>query len=311
MNLLRRVVLILAVLLILTVPGVYPQGSADTPTLEQARALMMAQDYTEAAAAYEKIVTADPQNAAAWMQLGSLRHMQKDYPGALEAWERAEALGYALPQTRYNLACAAALSGNSDAAFKWLEKADDAGFGNTKLLESDSDLNSLRDDPRFKEVTRAAERNARPCEYDPRYSQFDFWVGDWAVFGPSERRVGTSHVSKILNGCTLLEEWSSPYGVDGKSINYYDPHANKWYQTWISASGDILRYEGKLVGGAMHFEGKGVNLDGSTELSRMTFTPLEDGEVRQFIERSTDNGATWSVFFDGTYVPATARLGEK
>jgi hypothetical protein len=99
--------------------------------------------------------------------------------------------------------------------------------------------------------------------------------------------------------------------VDGKSINYYDPHANKWYQTWISASGDILRYEGKLVGGAMHFEGKGVNLDGSTELSRMTFTPLEDGEVRQFIERSTDNGATWSVFFDGTYVPATARLGEK
>jgi hypothetical protein len=245
------------------------------------------------------------------MQLGSLRHMQKDYPGALKAWSKAEALGYALPQTRYNLACAAALTGNTDAAFKWLEKANDAGFGNTKLLESDSDLNSLRKDPRFKAIAEAAERNARPCEYDPKHSQFDFWVGDWAVFGPSGQRVGTSHVSKILSGCTLLEEWSSPYGLDGKSINFYDPHADKWYQTWVSASGNILRYEGKLVDGAMHFEGQGVNVDGSTELSRMTFTPLEDGKVRQFIERSTDNGATWSVYFDGTYVPDTTTLGEK
>ena len=37
---------------------------------------------------------------------------------------------------------------------------------------------------------------------------------------------------------------------------------------------------------------------------RMTFTPRDDGSVRQFLEESTDGGKTWSVWFDGRYLPA-------
>ncbi len=36
----------------------------------------------------------------------------------------------------------------------------------------------------------------------------------------------------------------------------------------------------------------------------MTFTPQEDGSVRQFLEESSDGGETFSVWFDGRYVPA-------
>ena len=46
-----------------------------------------------------------------------------------------------------------------------------------------------------------------------------------------------------------------------------------------------------------------VQRDGSRIRSRMTLTPLEGGRVRQLIEQSSDEGATWTVWFDGTYVP--------
>jgi hypothetical protein len=35
---------------------------------------------------------------------------------------------------------------------------------------------------------------------------------------------------------------------------------------------------------------------------RITWTPLPEGRVRQFWENSRDEGKTWSVAFDGTYV---------
>jgi hypothetical protein len=52
----------------------------------------------------------------------------------------------------------------------------------------------------------------------------------------------------------------------------------------------------------MRFEGEHVKLDGTRTLQRATFTPGEEGTVRQFIEASSDGGETWNVYFDGTYV---------
>ena len=38
-------------------------------------------------------------------------------------------------------------------------------------------------------------------------------------------------------------------------------------------------------------------------LHRITWEPLESGEVRQTWDRSTDGGDTWSNLFDGLYAP--------
>ena len=62
-----------------------------------------------------------------------------------------------------------------------------------------------------------------------------------------------------------------------------------------------MDYRGSLVQGAMRFEGLNVRPDGTTSLMRMSFTPLDDGRVRQFIEESRDGGATWATWFDGYY----------
>ncbi len=51
----------------------------------------------------------------------------------------------------------------------------------------------------------------------------------------------------------------------------------------------------------MHFEGDHHYPGGNHELFRMTFTPRDDGSVRQFIEQSKDEGKTWYVWFDGIY----------
>ncbi len=43
---------------------------------------------------------------------------------------------------------------------------------------------------------------------------------------------------------------------------------------------------------------------------RMTFTPQDDGSVRQFLEESTDGGKTFAIWFDGRYVPAGSEPAE-
>ncbi len=39
---------------------------------------------------------------------------------------------------------------------------------------------------------------------------------------------------------------------------------------------------------------------------RISWTPGEDGSVRQLWEASKDGGATWNVLFDGLYVRKAA-----
>ncbi|MFG0320323.1 MAG: TPR end-of-group domain-containing protein, partial [Planctomycetota bacterium JB042] len=52
----------------------------------------------------------------------------------------------------YNAACAHALLGHTDEAFRWLDEAMAKGFGNLAQVRSDPDLVSLRGDARFAEV---------------------------------------------------------------------------------------------------------------------------------------------------------------
>ncbi|MCR4340752.1 MAG: protein kinase [Gemmatimonadaceae bacterium] len=59
------------------------------------------------------------------------------------------------PMTLYNVACVYALSGRRDAALSCLEKAVDNGFGHKEWLEHDTDLETLRDDPRFQSLASA------------------------------------------------------------------------------------------------------------------------------------------------------------
>jgi tetratricopeptide (TPR) repeat protein len=81
--------------------------------------------------------------AAALIQLG-----QKDK--GLDWSRRALRADPDEPAILYNVACNFAVAGVKDDALGYLDRAIAAGFGYKAWLEHDSDLDSLRDDPRFK-----------------------------------------------------------------------------------------------------------------------------------------------------------------
>ncbi len=140
-----------------------------------------------------------------------------------------------------------------------------------------------------------------PCLRNASQRAFDFWIGSWDVRSPEGRIVGTNRIERILDGCVLLENWSGAGGSAGKSFNYFDPGTDEWRQLWVDAAGGHMEYRGTVSNGAMRFEGGNVRPDGTASRMRMTFTPLGDGRVRQYIEESVDDGATWATWFDGYY----------
>ena len=58
--------------------------------LDTAKALALNGAVDEATARYEGLLKAEPENAAAWLQLGVLRHRLRQWAGALEAYGKAE-----------------------------------------------------------------------------------------------------------------------------------------------------------------------------------------------------------------------------
>ncbi len=288
----QKLVLSVLVLLLLAVPR---DSHADAG--DEANSHFKNGDWPAAAEAYRALAEQAPEDGRTWFRLGYSLHQLEDYDRAAEAYEAAHRLGWSKPLAAFNLACTYSRSGNHD-------KAIDSGFGGLKNLESDTDLDPIRNDPRFVALVLSADRNSRPCEYDDRHRRLDFWIGTWDVFDQSGTRVGGNVIEKKVNGCLIQENWTSANGTEGKSLNYFDPKDSLWKQQWVDWSGHVISYSGEFRDGALFFEGESVPLEGEGELSRMVLRPNDEGHVHQLIEQSKDGGESWYVWFDGIYVPA-------
>lgn len=148
-----------------------------------------------------------------------------------------------------------------------------------------------------------AGRPKSPCMSSAEARQFDFWVGEWDAYGPQGRKGGTSVIERIANGCGILENWTNATdGGSGKSINFYDPRAGKWFQYWIGADGNPHRFSGTYKDGALRFEGEPYAQNGKKFITRLTFFDVDANTVRQLSEQSDDGGKTWSTVYDFKYV---------
>ena len=121
-----------------------------TADLMRAEEPYLAGRWAEAEAAYQRYVDANPKNAFAWNRLGTSQVQQKKYAEAVQSLERGIEIGGGAAIDYYNLACAYALSGAPDKALDNVERAIGAGFKRRAQYESDPDLASLRELPRFK-----------------------------------------------------------------------------------------------------------------------------------------------------------------
>ncbi len=272
------------------------QDAAVDP-VRRADELFDRQAWSDAAEQYRKVVDADPENGRAWFRLGYSLHACKRLDEAIDAHRRATEFPYYRRVAWYNLGCAYALQDKPDAAFEALEQAVRTGFSRADYLETDSDLDSLRSDPRFSRL-KEHMKEAWPAAL----RAMDFWVGTWDVFNADGVTVGVNRIESLEHGFLIQENWESVNGGTGRSTNYYDRDQAVWRQVWISSSGEVSTFAGNFEKGAMRFEGKSVKPDGSVELARIALTPRDDGTVRHFSQQSRDGGKTWHVYFDGTYV---------
>jgi hypothetical protein len=138
----------------------------------------------------------------------------------------------------------------------------------------------------------------------PEHRQFDFWIGTWQVTA-NGKPAGTNRIEADLEGCVLVERWTSAGGTRGMSLNYYDRQTKSWYQAWIDDNGQPLRLKGGLVDGRMTMETEpSPGGAGGPSRQRITWSVEQDGSVRQWWQASRDGGATWTTVFDGRYVKA-------
>jgi len=290
----------LLLLLLVLACGSTAIAQSDQAAIDKADSYFEAKNWKAAADAYAAIYNANQENKGAAFKLAFALHSIGEYQRAIDTYmELADPGG---PIVFYNLGCAYARLGMTDKAFDWLDRSIDAGFSEVSLIAEDEDLASLRGNARFAGFAQKVQSNAFPCAGDPNARAFDFWVGAWEVRDKKGNVVGHNTVDLVLGQCALIENWSGAMGGSGKSLNVFNRAKGKWQQTWINDKGDVTEYvDGETGPGTMRFTSRITKMEKEVML-RLSFYKLDENSVRQVGEYSADNGQTWNVTYDYTYV---------
>jgi hypothetical protein len=261
-------------------------------------------DWQRAADAYSSLVKTDTSTALPYVRLAVALTELGKYDEARKQLAVAERKGAAPFQTAFRLALIEAGQGRIDAAFTELKRATDAGLPLVPVPgDSLAAMQKIKADSRYAKFLMDIDRNARPCMYNDKYKEFDFWVGSWDVrprnapTNPPAR----SDITKIDDGCVVHESWKAPASV-GQSFNIYDRTREKWFQIWVDNSGGLHEYSGNYSDNAMRYEGTTPALPPATGRvkTRLTFFKLAGDTVRQLAESEGPDGK-WTVNYDFIY----------
>ncbi|MEZ6018410.1 MAG: hypothetical protein R3F49_25165 [Planctomycetota bacterium] len=282
--------------------GQEPAPAQDpVPTMAAANALLQAGDFKGAAAAFGAIAKAQPQNAQAVFMHGYTLHASGDLKAAHDVHLAAANFEQFRPIALYNHACVHALWKETDLAFQSLREALDAGFDNLEQLRSDSDMDSLRGDPRFAailvELGAPAPKAAAPkalADLAPE-RRFDFYQGEWEMRDGDKVEALVS-VAPAFGGQGWRVTMTNP--ADGaetaNALYVYDRAGGVWRQTWMSATGQIVTMAGKLEGAALPLrvesDSAGAALNG-----RSLFSDIGATAFTYAWQTTSDEGKTWST----------------
>jgi len=146
-------------------------------------------------------------------------YRKKDYALSARLFQAAAERGARDLDTLYNAACALALAGERDAAFRFLDSAIEAGFRSAATLRADADFASLREDPRWAKALLGADaQQARWVKEhsDPLRVRFvttdidRFWKAwDRAMKAPAEERVAIFQTDYVDPGTPGLKDWAA------------------------------------------------------------------------------------------------------
>ena len=129
-------------------------------------------EYEEARKLLEAVLAEDPKNEKAILHFGLSLHRAGKLDEAIKWHRLAAASSGTAARGNYNIASYHALKGNADKAFEFLGKAIDSGIIYVHDMHFDSDLDSIRDDPRYSEQVLRIEARLRETWRDDEKSCF-------------------------------------------------------------------------------------------------------------------------------------------
>ena len=294
--LMRKVIVVLA----FTVASGSLVAQVPDTTAARAEALYTAQDYLGAASAFQILTKQSPLQPRYWTRMGSSYQRAGRLDDALKAYRQAISLTVA-PVAMYNAATVFSIRGQKDSAVYWLDQlVTQGGYANDQAVNADPDFASLKSDARFNAVVERMRDIKRPCHTRKESRMFDFWVGDWDVKTSQGQVAGQSSIQLLLEGCTLLENWTDSNGGGGKSLNSYNTEIGQWQQYYTDQYGRVTEYRSsEWIDGTLTFSA--TMLTPRKRLVHMMFRQINPDLVRQWGEVSTDEGKTWNPSFDLYY----------
>ena len=284
------------------------QAQQSGPLITGADSLYNKQDWQAAAKAYENAFTkGEAQTALSVNRLGFSYLSLGKYDLAIKNLELSltkNPLPSGEPIIRSRLARAYAANNEKDKALEQLDSAIAHGYSNVPELDTLKEYDAMRNDAAFKNLVSKANDLLFPCMKNVHAREFDFWIGDWNVYPTGGNQiVGSSKIEMEAGGCFILENWTAiVFPNTGKSMNFVDPITNNWKQVWVGSGGTITEYiNGVYKDSVMEFESSSTSVQGVMKI-RFRFFNQGANRVRQFQESSTDDGKTWSVAYDLTYI---------
>ncbi len=195
----------------------YGQATPASPALQQALQQVQSKigtgDLVGAQTQLAELVKQHPSVPSVWYLQGYTFHQQKKYQQALASYERVEVLtSGAARNAIYNMACAHAMLGNIDQAFKKLDEAIAAGFNNTVQIANDAELVALRADARFQKYQPEWLPDERLFVEPSRV--IHQWFGESAgdQFGWTARRVGDLDRDGVIDFVATAPTFNSGNG---------------------------------------------------------------------------------------------------
>ena len=111
---------------------------------------------------YEHLTASPPRSGEPFFESGRELLNARRYDLSAKAFQASADRGYRVGTSLYNEACALSRAGKTREALDLLQKALDAGFDQPRLFATDEDLDNLRGEPRFAELSREARELSLP-----------------------------------------------------------------------------------------------------------------------------------------------------
>jgi hypothetical protein len=191
------------------------------------------------------------------VKAGMAAYDKKEFARSAQLLQAAVAKGAREPRVLYDTACSLALAGEKEKAFQFLNRAIEVGWRQTEHMKNDSDLSSLRDDPRWATAIAASdERQDRFIKDhgDPKRTRFitedigRFWKAyDKAMSAPPEGRVAIFQREYIASGTVGLKDFGRSGRLEAKTLAKMVESHKSFYAAIRPLTVDIGRQRGEAI----------------------------------------------------------------